>query len=60
MSEKLAEEIMKPFDPILAEDFSLFVHKACCDCCPHDIGVELAQMAHEFYSEEEFGVEVDG
>lgn len=60
------KELGGPFDPILAEDFSLKIHGMCerceehpvgCRGCPHDIGVVLAQMAHAFYMEEELSVQ---
>lgn len=57
MSEKMAEYITKPFDPILAEEISIMVHKECT-CRNHDIGIRLAQLAHEFYSEETLSVQV--
>jgi hypothetical protein len=44
------------FDPVLAEMLSLVVHDHCKDC-EHDIGMLLAVIAHEFYSEETLAVE---
>ena len=50
MSEKLTEYITKPFDPIIAEELSIAVHRMCEGCagdCRHDIGIELAQIVAE-------------
>jgi hypothetical protein len=47
------------FDPELATEFSLAVHEACKNCCPHDIGIALAVIAHRFYSKEDIGVEIE-
>ena len=49
MSETLCE--YGGFDCILAEEFSLYMHKIWPEC-PHDIGIRLAMIAEEVLKDE--------
>lgn len=50
-ADKIFNENVDPFDPILAEDYQLRCYEQFGDACPHDFGIQMAQMAEAFWKE---------
>ena len=51
-------ETKSKYDPELAEDFELYL-SALWPKCPNDIGLTLAIKAHDFYTTEGHGIEIE-